>query len=69
LITKGNKQQPLPELHHSLLMAGRAEVVALTGKRYFSGHEKILQDRISAPGVELPILVNPIHFDFPGRFG
>jgi hypothetical protein len=29
LITKGNKQQPLPELHHSLLMA---EVAALTGK-------------------------------------
>jgi len=44
-------------------------VAALTGKRYFSGHEKILQDRISAPGVELPILVNPLYFDFPDTFG
>jgi hypothetical protein len=35
LIIKGNKQQPLFELHHSLLMAGRAEVAALTGKRIF----------------------------------
>jgi hypothetical protein len=69
LITKGNKQQPLPELHHSLLMAGRAEVAALKGKRYFSGHEKILQDRISASGVELPILVNSLYFDFPGGSG
>jgi hypothetical protein len=49
-------------------MAGRAEVAALTGKRYFSGHGKILQDRISASGVELPIMVNPLYFDFPGRF-
>jgi len=32
LITKRNRQQPLPELHHSLLMAGRVEVAALTGK-------------------------------------
>jgi hypothetical protein len=38
-------------------------------KRHFSGHGKILQDRISASGVELPILVNPLYFDFPGRFG
>jgi hypothetical protein len=44
---QGNKQQPLPELHHSLLMSGKAEVAALAGKRCFSVHENILQDRIS----------------------
>jgi len=32
LITKGNKQQPLPELHHSLLMPGKTEMAAFTGK-------------------------------------